>query len=111
MNQDAIKFAGWIIFGLISLATVVISVNAYFAKTIQVEAVEDRLDLKIVDDRVFQQEQQIQQMRNYTVFQRQESEPEFTPMEIETLKKAEERLYDLKAEKNRKEQAYQKRRK
>jgi len=111
MKTEAVKFVGWALFSLITLAGVVISINNYFAKTIQFEAVEDRLDLKITDDRVFQQQQQIQQMRNYTVFQRQEAEPVLTPLEQEALKKAEIRLRELEAEKKHKEELYERRRK
>jgi len=111
MDKENIKFIGWILFSLISLVGVIISVNAYFAKSVEVDAVQEQLDLKVTDDRVFQQQQQLQQMRNYQVFKRQEPEPDLTPMETEAIKKAEERLEELKAEKERRVQAYQKRRK
>ena len=111
MNKENVKYFGWILFSLISLATVVISIDAYFAKSIQVDAVQERLDLQITEDRVFQQQQQIQQMKNYQIFERQQSEPELTPLEAEAIKKAEEQLHELKAEKIRREQTYQQRKK
>ena len=92
MKTEAIKFAGWVVFGLASFATIVISVDKYFAKS-------SRLDSKIVDDRIFQQEQEIQNMENHRVFQRQERE--YTPMEEELVEKATERLVELKEQRKK----------
>jgi hypothetical protein len=105
MNREAVKFAGWIVITLATIATVIVSINAYFAKSTEVGIVEERLDLKIVDDRIFQQEQQIQQMKNYQIFQRAEPEPELTPMEEEAIRQAETRLRQLEQEREIKEKA------
>lgn len=108
MKTEFLKSVVYILLAISSLGAVIISINAYFAKTLELRAVDTRLELKIEEDRVFQQEQLIQQMTNLRVFEQRDPQP-LTPLEEEALTKAEERLDELEQSKNLKLEQYEKR--
>lgn len=125
MKLDKVKIIIVIIFAAITIIGTVLTVDKYFAKAVDVEEtvkviekehkeleakdelVQERLDISITDDQIFQQKQQIQQMKNYHIFEQKTEIPEMTPMEKEAMKNAEIRLDELKLEKVMKIQRYQ----
>jgi len=108
MKSELAKTAIYIVLSITSFGAVIISINAYFAKTLDLRAVDARLDLQIEDDRVFQQEQLIQRMTNLRVFEQRAPEP-LTRLEEEALQSAEDRLKELEQNKERKLEQYEKR--
>ena len=117
-KSDKIKLIVYISLAIITFIGAVLGVNRYFAKSEDTEKtvtelikqdalVSERLDIAITDDQIFQQQQHIQQMKNYHVFEHKAQTPELTPMEQEALDGAERRLEELKKEKERKIQIYE----
>lgn len=118
-----------VIVGLIIIGTAILAVNSYFAKsddvakTVQIiqkeheelenrdQLAQERLDISITDDQIFQQEQHIQQMKNYRIFEQKAQIPELSYMEKEALDKAEVRLDELKIIKSTKIKRYEEMRK
>jgi len=125
-----------IVIGLTVIVGTILTVNNYFAKTEDVnikveeiqlkvdskveeieeehrkletrdELVQERLDISITDDQIFQQQQHIQQMRNLRVFEVRSSLPELTPMESAAMESAEGRLDELKVKKATKIRRYE----
>lgn len=118
MKLDKVKIIVIIVLAVITVVGTVLTVDKYFAKAedvkIVVEAIEsrdelvqERLDISITDDQIFQQQQQIQQMKNYHIFEQKEEIPEMTSMEKEAMKNAEERLSSLKVKKADKIKRYE----
>ena len=73
MKLERIKLIGGIIIAAITIIGAVIGFDRYYAKSSDVktvveemavsdELVQERLDISITDDQIFQQQQQIQQM-------------------------------------------------
>jgi len=103
---------------VITALTVIIggalSVNQNFAKSTDVaklqshdELLGERLDISIVDDQIFQVEQQIQQMQNYSIFEQRADPTPPTPMEEQALYFEQQRLEELKVEKKRRIESYE----
>jgi len=97
---------------------VVLTVDRYFAKSGDVEKavevlktsdelIEERLDISIIDDQIAQQQNYIQRMEDWNVFEQKAQEPQLTQLEEETLEKAKERLEELKKKKEQREKQYQ----
>jgi len=125
MKLDKIKIIAVIMVAAITIVGTVLTVDKYFAKTEDVkiaveeiekehevleskdELVQERLDISITDDQIFQQQQQIQQMKNYHIFEQKEEIPEMTPMEKNAMKNAEDRLDNLKVKKATKIKKYE----
>lgn len=125
MKLDKVKIIIGLFVAAITIIGTVLTVDKYFAKAgdvektvkiieeehkeleIKDELVQERLDISITDDQIFQQKQQIQQMKNYHIFEQKAEIPEMTPMEKEAMKNAEIRLGELKLEKVMKIQRYQ----
>lgn len=106
-----------IIVSIIAIVGAIIAVNSYFAKTKDVEQeiikfetndhlLNERLDISITDDQIFQQQQQIQQMEIKHTFEQKAQVPELTPMEKEALEQAQKRLKKLEEEKAAKIKKY-----
>lgn len=132
MELGKIKIVIAIVIGLITISGAIIGFENYFAKDAEVkedvqavkedvkeevkvreendELINERVDLAISDDRVFQQEQQIQQMENYQIFEQRSAPVDPTPMEKEALKQAGVRLGALKAQRAKKVRRYEERR-
>lgn len=126
---NKVKLIIGIVVGLIVIVSAILTVNSYFAKTEDVEKVvkaieeehkelenEDRidqvrLDMAITDDHIFQQEQHIQQMKNYRIFESKAQVPELSPIEKEIMDKAEKRLEELRKVKSIKMKNYEEMRK
>lgn len=119
MKLEKIKIYVALAIAAITIIGAVITVDKYFAKSgdveitvkdleVKDELVQERLDIAITDDQIFQQEQHIQQMTNYHIFEQKPDIPEMTPMEKEALKKAGERLEMLKGVKAEKIKKYEK---
>lgn len=129
MKLEKIKLIIGIIIGVATICGIVIGFDRYFAKSEDVESqvkeieaehkkleirdelVQERLDMAITDDQIFQQQQQIQQMKNLHIFEQKAELKEMSPMEKEALSAMEERLSELKAEKVLKAETYNKMRK
>lgn len=125
MKLDKVKIIIGLLVAAITIIGTVLTVDKYFAKAgdveetvkiiekehkeleIKDELVQERLDISITDDQIFQQKQQIQQMKNYHIFEQKAEIPEMTSMEKEAMKNAEIRLGELKLEKVMKIQRYQ----
>ena len=117
MKLEKIKLIVGLFIALATLVGIVLTVDKYFAKSEEVEIsvgeiknenelVQERLDISITDDQIFQQQQHIQQMKNYQIFEQRSEAPELTSLEKEALKNAEERLEELKSIKSEKLETY-----
>ena len=125
MKLDKVKIIIVIVLAAITIIGTVLTVDKYFAKTEDIEThvktiekehlklesrdelVQERLDISITDDQIFQQQQQIQQMVNYHIFEPKSQITEMTPMEKEAMKNAEDRLDNLKVKKAAKIKRYE----
>jgi len=125
MKLEKVKLITGLILAFVAIIGTILTVDGYFAKSEdvneQVKMIEDehkelegrdklvqeRLDISITDDQIFQQEQQIQQMKNFHIFEQKQEIPEMTPMEKEALKNAEGRLGELKKVKAAKIKRYE----
>ena len=104
MKKDKVKNGFYIIVSIITILTflfgLVTGIDKYFAKESQVQKVEERLDLKIQDDKIYYQEQQIQRTEAYNIFKIEPTEPsvsekamlEKQKQELEKLKKGREEI-------------------
>ncbi len=119
---NKVKLIIGIIVGLITIGGVILAIDKYFAKSEDTEKthielkktdelLSERLDMAITEDAIDRQKQDIQQMKNYHIFEQKAQQPQLTPMEEEVLKKAEERLKELEEEKKRKVKVYEEMRK
>jgi len=106
----------YIILSLIALGGAVFGIERYFAKSEQIQKLkkhdklfEERLDISILDDRIYQQGQQIIRIQDLTITERKEKE--LTNAEKEILKNKKEKLKNLKKEREQKIQYYEERRK
>ena len=98
-----------IILAAIAVIASIFTIEKYFAKTDEVILIEERLEIGIMDDRVFQQEQQIVRLKNLTEFERREVKK--TDAEKEIINKEEGRLRELKDRREKKIEQYEERRK
>ena len=95
-----------------------LAVDKYFAKQSEVKTemkkletndkmIGTMLDVTISSHEIYEQEQHIQNMKNYHIFEQQKDVPEYTDMEKDALEQAEDRLEELKIEKDLKIQQYE----
>jgi len=116
MSWDKLKVILGVITSIIFLIGIVIVVESYFAKNEDVETVVEklekndelihqRLDLGIIDDQIFQQEQQIYRIKDLTSIERKVKP--MTPVEKEVLDKNEKRLEELKQRREKKIERYE----
>ncbi len=114
LKSEKIKTILYIIIAGIAIIGAIIGVNNYFAKTEDIEAkhqlIDERLDIAIIDDQIFQQEQQIQRIENFRMFEQKTIEPELTLIEKEVIEKNRERLKELKDKKAEKIKRYEEKR-
>ena len=114
---EKVKFIVYIILAIIGIGSALFGIEAYFAKEKDVNEVvkslkdtekslTERVEMGIIDDQIFQQEQTIQRIEDWQRFEQRSIEPELTPIEEETLVKARERLNLLKNRKEEKLQHY-----
>ena len=125
MKLEKVKLVIGIVIGIATIVGIIVGIDKYFAKSEEVKTtvkiieeehkaleerdvlVQERLDISITDDQIFQQQQHIQQMKNYHIFEQKAQIPEMTPMEKEAIKNAEERLEELKKQKEEKIKRYE----
>ena len=116
---EKIKLWSCVIIAIVTIVGTIFAVERYFAKTSAVDKqvnelknnnhlTNERLDIAITDDQIFQQEQTVQRIRDIKVFEQKKREPEMSQIEKETLKKAEDRLKELKKRKEDKLKSYEK---
>ncbi|MHA1469477.1 MAG: hypothetical protein ACTSSP_02815 [Candidatus Asgardarchaeia archaeon] len=121
MKLGKVQIVVGLIIGIITIGGTLFAIEKYFAKDAEVkeevkvrvendELINERVDMAISDDRVFQQQQHIQQMKNYQVFEQKKEPAPPTPMEKEALKQAEARLSELVIERQVKGKRYEERR-
>ena len=107
MKQEDFKFIGWMIFSAIALFSTVFMIKEYFATSADVEVIKTEVKVEAADKRVFQQEQAVQQLRAYQIFEQRQEQKELTPMEAEVIEEAEERLSELKEVRKRRLDEYE----
>jgi len=106
-TMDKVKFVFFIILGSITIGGTLFTVEKYFAKTSEVKStifkseegdisLSERLEISIIDDQIFQQEQAVQRIEDFNRFEQRTVQPELTIIEKETLKKTKKRLEELK---------------
>jgi len=116
--MDKVKFIIYIILGVIAIGSAFFGIEKYFAKDNEVKEVfqqlgssdrslSERLEISIIDDQIFQQEQTIQRIEDWKRFEQRTVEPELTPVEKDTLIKARKRLKDLEERKLEKIKHYE----
>ena len=101
MKIEKVKTVLGIVVALIVIFGAVYGVIRIFATRIEVEMVSDRLDISIIDDQIFQQEQDIMRM-----LMEQRKGP-MTDLEKNLLMIQERRLRELKARRVDKIRAYE----
>ena len=106
--MEKVKNIFYIVLAVIAVTTALFTIERHFAKSKEVENIDDRLDISIIDDQIFQQEQAVQRIEDFQRYEQRTVEPELTPIEKDTLKKARERLDTLKNRKEEKINAYEK---
>ena len=115
---DKVKFVIYIILGSIAIGSAFFGVEKYFAKEGEVkvtvsqleqsdQSLSERLEISIIDDQIFQQEQTIQRIEDWKRFEQRTVEPELTPIEKDTLLKAKKRLEELENRKVNKIKKYE----
>jgi len=108
-----------IIVGIVVIVPSIIGVDKYFAKTTDVEKVvvelkntdqslNQRIEIGIIDDQIFQQEQTIQRIEDWQRYAQRKEQPILTPIEKEILQKARMRKAQLEGKKEDKIKAYEK---
>lgn len=123
---DKVKFVFYIVVAVVTILGAIFAVDKYFAKSEMVNTLSDelkqrydalvkkdvlineRVDISIIDDQIFQQEQTIQKIEDWQRFEQRAVEPELTPIERETLDKAKTRLETLRTRKEDKIRQYEK---
>ena len=122
---DKVKFVFYIISAVIIIITAIFAVDKYFAKSEMVNTLSDefkqryndlvkkdtlineRVDIAIIDDQIFQQEQTIQRIEDWKRFEQRVDEPQLSPIEKETLEKTKLRLDTLRKRKEEKIKQYE----
>ena len=129
MKLEKVKLIAGIIIAIATIVGIILGVDRYFAKSgdvavqvkemeedhrkleIKDELVQERLDISISDDHIFQQQQHIQQLKNHHIFEQRKEIPKLTSMEKEAMKNAIERLEKLKKARGNKIKRYEQMRK
>ena len=93
-----------IIISIFAISGSIYSITNYFAKAKEVELIQQRLDISIIDDQIFQKEQQIEGYKNLTIFER--SGKELTDIEKMIIIEEEKELVELKDKKDRRMEQY-----
>jgi hypothetical protein len=112
-SLEKAKFIVYIVLAAITMLGAIFGVERYFAKESEVQAavselqksdnsLSQRVEIAIIDDQIFQQEQTIQRFEDWQRFEQRKVEPELTPIEKETLAKAKDRLEKLEQRKEEK---------
>lgn len=118
MTWDKLKVILGVVTSLIMIFGVIYALSNYFAKTEDVEMavnkleendelIHERVDISIIDDQIFHQEQQIYRIKDINAFER--SEKPMTPFQKESLERQEKRLEDLEKKRERKIKMYEQR--
>ncbi|HUS49503.1 MAG TPA: hypothetical protein VMZ91_05025 [Candidatus Paceibacterota bacterium] len=116
MNISKIKNILTIAVVIMTLAGTLFAIEKYFAKTSDVDTsikilenkdnkLEERLDINIVDDQIFYQQQQVYRIKDLATLERKEKE--MTHIEKELLKESQNRLEELKEKRKKKIEQYE----
>jgi len=116
MNTNKIKTIATIILIFVTLTGTLFAVEKYFAKTSYVDTsikilenkdnkLEERLDINIIDDQIFYQQQQVYRIKDLATLERKEKE--MTHIEKELLKESQNRLEELKEKRKKKIEQYE----
>jgi hypothetical protein len=120
-ETSTLKKTGMIIsaiVGIIIIVPTIFKTYDHFAKTDDVEKVvvelectdrtlSQRIEIGILDDQIFQQEQTIQRIEDWQRYAQRKEQPVLTPIEEETLEKAKTRKAKLEVRKEDKIKAYE----
>ena len=101
-----IKLAFYIILSMIGIVSAVVAFMSYFAKAKTVELIQERVDIGISNDQIFQQEQQVRQWENESKFQKRKKPPSDTEKKI--IEEEEKRLKELEQAREEKIERYKK---
>jgi len=101
-----IKIIASIVVAIIAVITALFAIERYFAKNSTVSLIDERLEISILEDRIYEKERDIERIRDLNVFQRVEN-PEPTEAEKEIIKKSEDRLEELKEQRSIKIEQYE----
>jgi hypothetical protein len=110
---EKVKFVFYIILGSIAIGSALFGIERHFAKTSEVAntkalseegdiSLSERLEISIIDDQIFQQEQAVQRIEDFRRFEQRAIEPKLSLIEKETLDKHKKRLEGLKIRKEEK---------
>jgi len=121
MKLGKVQIIVGLIIACITIGGTLFAIEKYFAKDAEVkedvkelkendELITERVDIGISNDQVFYQEQQIQQMENFQIFEQRTAPVEPTPLEKEALKQAKVRLETLKGQRAQKVKRYEEKR-
>jgi len=98
---------------IIAIYSIGHTIYTHFAKTTEVievkednELLDQRLELKIIDDEINREQQEVYQLESYKIFQQVE-EPKFSETENKILEEKKERIDNLKVQKIRKFEAFE----
>ena len=115
---DKFKNSCCIILTIIALGTSAFAIEKYFAKTSDVQAavtkldkndqsLNQRIEIGIIDDQIFQQEQEIQRIEDWQRYAQRKEKTILTPIERDTLEKAKTRKAKLEKRKEDKIKEYE----
>lgn len=114
MKTEIIKAIAGFIIASITIVGAIFAIERYFAKSEEVvslkntdQLINERLDISIIDDQIYQLEQQISKIKDWNQFEQKAPVPELTPIEKEILDKTEQKLKELKEEKISRQKAYE----
>ena len=116
MNISKTKNILTIMAVIVTFAGTLFAIEKYFAKTSDVNAFvqtlkdkdnkfEERIDIHIIDDKIFYQQQEIYRITDLATLERKNKE--MTHIEKEILKKSENRLEELKEKRKLKIEQYE----
>jgi len=110
---DTLKIIIYITIGGITIGGTIVGIDHYFAKSTEVEVLknrdqlfEERIDISIVNDRIYQTRQQIQRIEDKRILQYDPEPKDFTITEKEWLEKEKKELERLEKEKEEKIKTY-----
>lgn len=109
MKIETTKTIAYILGVMIALASTIIAVDKYFAKSVTVEKLTERVDIGITDDQIFQQEQRVRMWEAELQFKKRTEPP--TKIEERIIMQEKEVLYELQKQRLEKIQGYRDRRK
>jgi uncharacterized small protein (DUF1192 family) len=104
--KEGLKVFVIILTAITMSVSILVAITSYFAKSSTVELIDERLDISIMDDRINQQQHEIDRNKALIEFERKEAEK--TAAEEEILMKQAMELEELKQARNQRYEQYEK---